>query len=160
MRPKLGPNLAEYLETARDIPVEQGGMLAAEDGPRFTQEMVVRESALIARIERETEEGGILTQGRCSAFAPETIEEPPRQWAHMDHLIKAMANFRRLMVIEQNRHRATAKKLADACQQEWRRRQPKTEEELEQGSSAHVVGSISLSRQGNVRHVGERQGGD
>ena len=95
--------------------------------------MARNDAQLILRVEKEVEPGGILTKDRCSVFEPEPEEEPPRQWAHMDHLTRAMTNFRRLMLLEQQRHRATAKRLALACEAEWKRRnpQPKTAEELE-----------------------------
>jgi helicase SWR1 len=44
---------------------------------------------------------------------------------------KAAIEFRRLMLIEQRKHRATAKRLAEACREEWYRRQPKSAEQLE-----------------------------
>ncbi|EFW99983.1 helicase swr1 [Grosmannia clavigera kw1407] len=144
MRPKLAASLLEYFEKAVDIPVEEGGLFASEDEPRMTDEMAASEAAIIARIEQETEEGGILTEPRCSAFEPEPAEEPPRQWAHMDHLVKAMANFRRLMGIEQTRHRATAKKLAEACRDAWIRRQPKSAEQLEAEARAMWIGRYRL----------------
>ncbi|KAK5659192.1 hypothetical protein OQA88_1282 [Cercophora sp. LCS_1] len=133
IRPKIGPTFEEYFEKAVDIPVEQGGLLTTEDGPKYTEEMAKHDAEIILRVEKEVEPGGLLAKPRCSIFEPEPEEEPPRQWAHMDHLTRAMANFRRLMLIEQQRHRAAAKKLALACEAEWRRRnpQPKTAEELE-----------------------------
>ncbi|KAL2114839.1 hypothetical protein VTJ04DRAFT_10502 [Mycothermus thermophilus] len=134
IRPKLGPSFEEYFERALEIPVEEGGLfVASEDGPRPTQESLVQDAKVILRVEKEVEPGGILAPERCSVFEPEAEEEPPRQWAHMDHLTKAMSNFRKLMLLEQQRHRATAKRLAIACEAEWRRRnpQPKTAEELE-----------------------------
>jgi len=144
LRPRLGSSFEDYFEKAGDIPVEQGGLLASEDGPRLTDEMAAKELAIITRIEKETEPGGLLTTERCMAFAPEAAEEPPRQWAHMDHLTKAMANFRRLMLIEHNRHRSTAKKLAEACQAEWIRRQPKTAEQLEYEARVLWIGRYRL----------------
>ncbi|KAK0610988.1 SNF2 family N-terminal domain-containing protein [Immersiella caudata] len=133
IRRKLGPTFEEYLDRAVDIPVEEGGLLALEDGPRYTVEMATHDAQLILRAEKEAEPGGILSKERCSIFEPEPEEEPPRQWAHMDHLTKAMSNFRRLMLQEQQRHRAVAKRLAIACEVEWKRRnpQPKTAEEIE-----------------------------
>ncbi|GAB1317457.1 swr1 complex component [Madurella fahalii] len=134
IRPKLGPTFDEFFERATEIPVEEGGLLVpSEDGPRYTDEMAREDARLILRVEKEVEPGGILAEARCSVFEPEPEEEPPRQWAHMDHLTKAMSNFRKLMLIEQQRHRATAKRLAIACEAEWRRRnpQPKTAEEIE-----------------------------
>ncbi|EGS24111.1 uncharacterized protein CTHT_0000420 [Thermochaetoides thermophila DSM 1495] len=135
VRPKIGPTFAEWFEKAADIPVEQGGLyVPSEDGPKYTDEMAREDAKIILRVEKEVEPGGILAPDRCSIFEPEPPEEPPRQWAHMDHLVKQMANFRRLMLQEQQRHRAIAKRLAIACEAEWKRRnpQPKTAEEIEQ----------------------------
>lgn len=133
IRPKLGPTFEEYFERAGEIPVEQGGLFLAEDGPRFTDEMARHDAQVILRVEQEVQPGGLLAMDRCSIFEPEAEEEPPRQWAHQDHLNSAMADLRRRMLLEQQRHRAHAKRLAIACQSEWRRRnpQPKTAEELE-----------------------------
>ncbi|KAH8881294.1 hypothetical protein GQ53DRAFT_609412, partial [Thozetella sp. PMI_491] len=133
VRPKLGPTFEEWFARAGDIPAEEGGLYASEDGPRFTDEMARQDAAIIDRIEEEAQPGGLLAESRCSVFEPEAEEEPPRQWAHVDHLVKAVGNFRRLMLQEQQRHRAAAKRIAIACEAEWRRRnpQPKTAEELE-----------------------------
>ncbi|KAL2194036.1 SNF2 family N-terminal domain-containing protein [Corynascus similis CBS 632.67] len=134
LRPKLGPSFEEFFERAAEIPVEEGGLfVSAEDGPRYTEESLRQDAQLILRVEKEVEPGGILAEERCSVFEPEPEEEPPRQWAHADHLTRAMSNFRKLMLLEQQRHRATAKRLAIACQAEWIRRnpQPKTAEEIE-----------------------------
>jgi helicase SWR1 len=133
LRPKLGPTFEEFFERAVEIPVEEGGLfVSAEDDPRYTEETVLEDAQLILRVEQEVEPGGILAEGRCSVFEPEP-EEEPRQWSHVDHLTKAMTNFRKLMLREQQQHRATAKRLAIACEAEWRRRnpQPKTAEEIE-----------------------------
>ncbi|KAL8396794.1 hypothetical protein RB594_003758 [Gaeumannomyces avenae] len=130
-RPKLGPTFEEYFETAHSIPVEEGGQLCTDDAPRITDEAAAEEAVLLDRIEKEAEDGGLLSEARCSIYAPEGADEPPRQWAHADHMVKAVANFRRLMLMEQQRHRSTARKLAEACRDEWLRKQPKTAEELE-----------------------------
>ncbi|PHH93066.1 hypothetical protein CDD83_1351 [Cordyceps sp. RAO-2017] len=130
-RPKIGATFEDFWERAGHIPVEEGGLLASEDGLTYSDEMAQRDARLILRIEREVEPGGILSQDRCSLFAPEPEDEPPRQWARRDHLIRAMANFRKLLMVEQQRHRSTAKKLAEACRDEWLRRQPKSAEEIE-----------------------------
>ncbi|KAK4176750.1 putative helicase SWR1 [Triangularia setosa] len=134
LRPKLGPSFEEYIVRAANIPVEEGGLLiSAEDGPRYTDKLVQEDASIILRVEKEVEAGGLLAEERCSIFEPEAEEEPPRQWAHLDHLTKAMSGFRKLMLMEQQRHRATAKRIAIACEAEWRRRnpQPKTAEEIE-----------------------------
>lgn len=140
IRPKLGPSFEEYFERAADIPVDQGGMMAADDPPRYTDETAKSEARMILRVEKEVEPGGILTEGKCSLFGPEPGDEPPRQWTHMDHLVKAMTNFRKLLFMEQQRHRAAAKKLALACEAEWKRRnpQPKTAEDIEREERART----------------------
>ncbi|KAH6895957.1 SNF2 family N-terminal domain-containing protein [Thelonectria olida] len=130
-RPKIGTSFEDFWARAGDIPVEEGGLLASEDGPPYTDEMAQKDAQTILRIEEEVESGGLLSQERCSIFLPEPEEEPPRQWARQDHMMKAMVNFRRLMLAEQQRHRSTAKKLAEACRDEWFRRQPKSAEQIE-----------------------------
>ncbi|KKA27573.1 hypothetical protein TD95_001423 [Thielaviopsis punctulata] len=131
LRKRIGSSFEDYWNVGSHLPMEQGGLVSVDDGPRYTDEMASKDAQAILKIEQELEPGGILSEQRCSLFVPETIEEPPRQWAHYDHLIKAAQNFRRLMILEQTRHRATAKKLAEACRDEWIRRQPKSDEQLE-----------------------------
>jgi hypothetical protein len=63
----------------------------SEDGPKYTDEMAREDAKIILRVEKEVEPGGILAPDRCSIFEPEPQEEPSRQWAHMDHLVKQMA---------------------------------------------------------------------
>ncbi|KAF4999570.1 hypothetical protein FGRMN_2318 [Fusarium graminum] len=130
-RPKIGTNFEDFWTRGGDIPVEEGGLQASEDGPQYTDEMAEKDARVILRIEKEVEDGGMLSRGRCSIFLPEPAEEPPRQWARQDHMVKAMMNFRKLMLAEHQRHRLTAKKVAEACRDEWLRRQPKSEEEIE-----------------------------
>ncbi|PTB66890.1 hypothetical protein BBK36DRAFT_1135196 [Trichoderma citrinoviride] len=130
-RPRIGTDFDDFWNRAGDIPVEDGGLMVSEDGPPYTDEAAQHDARIILRIEKEVEPGGLLSMQRCSLFVPEGEEEPPRQWARQDHMTKAAANFRKLMVAEQQRHRSTAKKLAEACREEWLRRQPKTAEEIE-----------------------------
>ncbi|UNI17070.1 DNA helicase [Purpureocillium takamizusanense] len=130
-RPKIGTSFEDFWARAGDIPVEEGGLQASEDGPPYTDDVAFKEAQTILRIEHEVEPGGLLSRERCSLFAPEGEEEPPRQWARRDHMVKAMSNFRKLLLAEQQRHRATAKKLAEACRDEWWRRQPKSAEQVE-----------------------------
>jgi helicase SWR1 len=131
-KPRLATNFEEYWERAHAIPAEEGGLFASEDGPLYTDEMAKRDAQIIMRIEEAAEPGGILSEGRSSVFVPGPAEEPPRQWAQRDHMVKAMANFRKLLLAEQQRHRTTAKRLAEACREEYIRRQPKTEAQLEE----------------------------
>ncbi|KAI1265854.1 SNF2 family domain-containing protein [Xylariaceae sp. FL1019] len=130
--PKIAPSFAEYVAQAPTLDVQNGGWYdAVDDGPTYTDEMAQKDAQIILRIEAETEPGGLLSQGHSSLFVPDPVEEPPRQWARMDHLVKQMANFRKLMVMEHQRHKAAAKRLAEACKDEWTRRQPKSAEQVE-----------------------------
>ena len=139
-RPKISSSFSDYIARAPNLDVQDGGWLdTTDDGPPYTQEMAEKDARVILRIEKEVEPGGLLSEGRLSLFAPDPVEEPPRQWAHMDHLVKQMANFRKLMVMEHQRHKATAKKLAEACRDDWLRRQPKTKEEIEAEARAECI---------------------
>ncbi|KAI1186288.1 hypothetical protein F5B17DRAFT_404526 [Nemania serpens] len=144
-RPKIASTFEEYVARAPSLDVCEGGWLdLVDDAPTYTQEMAEKDARVILRIEKEVEPGGLLSEGRSSLFVPDPVEEPPRQWAHMDHLVKQMANFRKLMVMEHQRHKATAKRLAEACRDEWLRRQPKTAEELEAEAQAECIAHYKL----------------
>ncbi|KAM0258598.1 hypothetical protein ACHAQJ_003769 [Trichoderma viride] len=130
-RPRIGTDFDDFWNRAGSIPVEEGGLLVSEDGPPYTAEMAQNDARVVLRIEKEVEPGGLLSMQRCSLFAPEGEEEPPRQWARQDHMTRAATNFRKLMIAEQQRHRSVARKLAEACREEWLRRQPKSAEEIE-----------------------------
>ncbi|SPN96604.1 related to SWR1 - DEAH-box protein, putative RNA helicase [Cephalotrichum gorgonifer] len=130
-RPRLYPSFDEYWRGAWEIPVEEGGLYSADDDARITDDAARNEAETIQKIEAEVEEGGLLSQERCSLFVPDRQDEPPKQWSHMDHVTKAAANFRRLLVGEHIRHKLMAKKLAESCREEWIRRQPKSAEQLE-----------------------------
>lgn len=131
-RPKISSDFSDYIQRAPGIDVKDGGWLdSADEGPAYTEEMAEKDAEVILRVEKEVEPGGLLSQERSSVFAPPPVEEPPRQWAQRDHLLKQMAYFRRLMVIEQQRLKSTAKRTAELCRDEWLRRQPKSAEQIE-----------------------------
>lgn len=136
---RVASNLEEYFNTADDIPVTDGGQLVPDDEPIFTDEMAVAEAKTIVRIEDEAQPGGLLSKD-CAIYEPEPAEEPPRQYAHYDHLVKAAQNLRKWMVREQREHRDKAKKLAEACQVVWRSRQPKSHEEIEREAREMWIG--------------------
>ena len=130
-RPKQYSTLQEYLDSAADISCEAGGLLGPEDGPKYTVEGTIKDAHTILRLEEAAEPSGILSYGTCSVYKPEKQDRLPEQYAHQDHLNRAVKEFRRLILIEHNKHRATAKRLAEACRDEWYRRQPKTSAQLE-----------------------------
>ncbi|KAI0008834.1 SNF2 family domain-containing protein [Xylariaceae sp. FL0662B] len=140
-RPKVGSSFQDFITQASSIDVKDGGWLdTADEGPPYTEALAEKDANIILRVEAEVQPGGLLSEERSTLFVPEPVEEPPRQWAHMDHLVKQMANFRKLMLMEQQRHKAAAKRLAEACRDEWLRRQPKTAEEIEAEERAAWTG--------------------
>ncbi|POS77320.1 SNF2 family domain-containing protein [Diaporthe helianthi] len=136
---RVAANIEEYLRDAYNKPITDGGQLMPEDDPVFTDEMAQAEAKTIIRIEDEARPDGLLGNS-CVIFEPEAAEEPPRQYAHMDHLVKAAQNLRKWMVREQREHRDKAKKLAEACQAVWRSRQPKSHEEIEREARDMWIG--------------------
>ncbi|KAI9835442.1 MAG: hypothetical protein M1819_002360 [Sarea resinae] len=110
--------------------VESDDPLSGEDVARLSKEDARKEAILRQRILEAGLSGGILSEDKCSLYVPEPQEEPPRQYAHQDHLVAQAIHFQKLLKQESRHHRLTAKKLAHAAAAEWRRRQPKTEEEI------------------------------
>jgi helicase SWR1 len=130
-RPKQYSSLKEFLDKGSNIHVDAGGLFHPDEASEYTPEQVAKDAKLMLRFEEAAKPGGILSPEICSAFQPEEADQVPQQYAHQDHLNRAAIEFRRLMLIEGKKHRATAKRLAEACRDEWYRRQPKTVEQLE-----------------------------
>jgi helicase SWR1 len=120
--PKRFASFEEWLKHDDPVPAEEGG--------RMTEEGARREARLRVRIREATEPGGILSDGRCSLYVPDAQEEPPQQYSHQDHLLAHALRFRSLMNQERKAHISAAKKLAYAAATEWKRRQPKSEDEI------------------------------
>ncbi|KAH0543012.1 hypothetical protein FGG08_002620 [Glutinoglossum americanum] len=120
--PKRFSSFGEWLEHDDPLPAEEGG--------RMTREGAKKEAELRMRILEAAEPGGILSEGRCSLFVPDAQEEPPQQYSHQDHLLAHALRFRSLMNQERKAHVNAAKKLAYAAAAEWKRRQPKSEDEI------------------------------
>lgn len=125
------PTLKEFLDSSINIPVEEGGLYTAEDINDYTAETIARDAQIILRLEDAAAPGGILSEEKCSVYQPEEQPQPPQQYAHQDHLVRAALVFRRLMQLEERKHRNNAKRLAEACRDEWLRKQPKSSEQLE-----------------------------
>lgn len=130
-RPKQYSTLKEFLDKGIDVHVDAGGLYHPDEASEYTPEQVAKDAKLILRFEEAAQPGGVLSPEVCSAFQPEDPDQIPPQYAHQDHLNRAAVEFRRLMLIEERKHRAAAKRLAEACRDEWYRRQPKTQEQLE-----------------------------
>lgn len=133
-RPKRFPTLEEYLRNSADVPLEEGGLYSNEDDVVHTEEAALKEARLIVRLEEATKPGGILSEENSLAYLSDDFEPEsrlPPQYSHQDHMVRAAIGFRALMVEEQKKHKRNAKRLAEACRDEWHRKQPKTIEELE-----------------------------
>lgn len=165
---KLFPTFDEYMEKAGDIPIDKGGLLAPDDDAKYTPDMVEREARLILRLEEAAEPGGILSPEVFSAYRPEESDMDKdkriRQYSHQDHLVRAVTEFRLLMVAEQRNHRKIAKRLAEICRDEWVRKQPKTEEQIQaeaiklvQGRHKAVLRSLQATWENVKAEVNRRR---
>ncbi|KAL8713215.1 MAG: hypothetical protein Q9220_002736 [cf. Caloplaca sp. 1 TL-2023] len=115
---------------------ELEGSRDPDSSSRKIQDNVQEEAAFRRAILEQAQPGGLLSKGKSSVYAPEDQEEPPRQFAHYDHLVAHMAYFRKLLHRENDIHRKHAKALANEAAEFWRARQPKTEEEVHQEQQA------------------------
>ncbi|KAI4087202.1 MAG: hypothetical protein LQ344_006948 [Seirophora lacunosa] len=101
-----------------------------------SQAKIRKEANLRKSILDEARPGGLLSREKSSLYAPEAQEEPPRQYAHQDHLVAQLKYFHKLLVRENDTHKKRAKALAYEAADVWRARQPKTEEEVQQEQEA------------------------
>ncbi|KAI9842133.1 MAG: swr1 complex component, partial [Thelocarpon superellum] len=119
--PRLFPSFRDWLE--HDDP------LSGEDTRRMTNEDAEREARMRTRILDASRPGGALSEEKCAVYAIPAQEEPDRQYAHHDHLVSQVLYFRKLLGNERRLHLGAAKRLAYAAAAEWRKRQPKTEDD-------------------------------
>ncbi|KAI4173761.1 MAG: hypothetical protein LQ343_002764 [Gyalolechia ehrenbergii] len=103
---------------------------------RKPQDKIQEEADLRRAILEEARPGGLLSREKSSLYVPEAQEEPPRQYAHYDHLVAHMSYFRKLLQRENDAHRKQARALAHEAAELWKARQPKTEEEIQQEREA------------------------
>jgi helicase SWR1 len=130
-RPPRYTALKEFLDSQASVPVEDGGLYTPEDYNDYTPESVAKDAQLILRLEEAAAPGGLLSPGRCSLYQPEEQAHPPQQFSRQDHFNRAAIEFKRLMLLEEKKHKSNAKRLAEACRDVWYRRQPKSQKQLE-----------------------------
>lgn len=128
--PRKFASFDEFYELGQVISTKEGGLYSAEDAEVFTEEDARKEALTIIRAEDEVKPGGVLANSALLK-PPEKQDPMPPQYAHQDHLVRAALHFRMLMIREQREHLRVAKQLAEACRDEWTRRQPKSHEQLE-----------------------------
>lgn len=120
--------------------LEQNASSAGDSTGHLLMDSAIRKEALMRiRIMDAAEPGGVLSEERCSVYAPEAQEEPPQRFTHQDHLVSHAVYFRKLMTQEQNKHITTARRVAHAAVIEWSRRQPKSTEEVARERQAALV---------------------
>lgn len=110
----------------------------------ITDEEAKSEAHLRRRIVKAAQPGGVLNEGSCSVYLPETHDPPPRQYTHWDTLLAQAKYFLVLMAKEQDQHRVLAKKLAVAAAAEWKRKQPKTEKEIVEEEEATLKANYNV----------------
>lgn len=115
---------------------EYDSSLAGDDTGRMTEQEAKDEAQLRRQIVKAGQPGGVLSESNCSAYLPEPQNGPPRLYLHWDFLLVQAEYFQKLMQAEQRSHRATAKRIAIAAAAEWKRKQPKTKEEIQQEHQA------------------------
>ena len=117
--------------------------LEGETDSQVTNEEAVREALLRHRISEAAKPNGLLSKERCTYWQPETSESPSRLYTHQDRLLAHMKNFHMLLGRERTRHLRAAKECAqqaaafvqsrqERSYQDWKKHQPKTEEEIRQ----------------------------
>lgn len=111
---------------------EDEGSRDPETPHRKPQTKIQEEADVRRTIIEQAKPGGLLSKERSLVYAPDVQEEPPRQYAHNDHLVAHMAFFHKLLRKESERHRKQAKICAYEAAEFWKARQPKTEEEIQQ----------------------------
>lgn len=119
--------------------LQQDDPLEGEEGLRITQEKAEDEAQRRLQIV-EAAEHGVLSQERCSVYAPEPAPEPPAQYGHWDHVVAHALHFNKLLKEEKAFHRRTAKVLAREAYEFWKNKfKRKSQDEIEQEETERQV---------------------
>jgi helicase SWR1 len=117
----------------------QDDPLDGEEALRITQEKAEEEAERRLQIV-EAAEHGVLSQARCSVYAPEAAPEPPPQYGHWDHVVTHALHFNKLLKEEKSFHRRTAKILAREAYDFWKNKfKRKSQDEIEQEETERQV---------------------
>ncbi|EUC27107.1 hypothetical protein COCCADRAFT_10207 [Bipolaris zeicola 26-R-13] len=119
--------------------LQQDDPLEGEESLRITQEKAQDEAQRRLRIV-EAAEHGVLSQERCTVYAPEAAPEPPAQYGHWDHVVAHTLHFNKLLKEEKAFHRRTAKILAREAYEFWKNKfKRKSQDEIEQEETERQV---------------------
>ncbi len=112
--------------------LEQDDPLEGEESQRITKEAAQEEARRRLQIV-EAAEDGVLSEAKCSVFAPDPAPEPPLHYRHWDHVVAHALHFNKLLKEENAYHRRTAKALAREAYEYWKNRfKRKSQEEIDQ----------------------------
>ncbi|RYO33555.1 Helicase [Alternaria arborescens] len=135
--PAHAPPKSEYASLEEWL--GQDDPLDGEEALRITQEKAEEEAERRLQIV-EAAEHGVLSQTRCSVYAPEAAPEPPPQYGHWDHVVAHALHFGKLLKEEKVAHRRTAKILAREAYDFWKNKfKRKSQDEIEQEETERQV---------------------
>ena len=126
--------------------VENQNLSECSNYRRLTDVEVKEEATVRQKIIKASQPGNVLSVSKCSAYQSEVEEEPPKLYAHRDHMNSHAVHFRSLLIRERNRHKTAARKLAFACEAKWKEKQPKTEEEIQQEQEKALDSAIEVTQ--------------
>jgi helicase SWR1 len=135
--PHHAPPKAEHASLEEWL--KQDDPLDGEEALRITKDKVEEEAERRLQIV-EAAEHGVLSQARCSVYAPEAAPEPPPQYGHWDHVVAHALHFNKLLKEEKAYHRRTAKILAREAYDFWKNKfKRKSQDEIEQEETERQV---------------------
>lgn len=117
----------------------QDDPLESEETQRITQDKAREEAERRLQIV-DAAERGVLSEARCSVFAPEPAPEPPLQFSHWDHVVAHALTFNKLLKEEKIVHRRVAKTLAREAYEFWKNKfKRKSQEEIDQEEAERQI---------------------
>lgn len=135
--PKHAPPTSKYASLAEWL--EDDDPFEGDDTQRMTDEKADEEARRRLQIV-EAAEHGVLSQGRCSAYAPEAAPELSPRYGHWEHVVAHVLHFNKLLKEEKAFHRRTAKILAKEAYDYWKNKfKRKTQDEIDQEETERQV---------------------
>ncbi|CBX97603.1 hypothetical protein IAQ61_001186 [Plenodomus lingam] len=135
--PQHAPPKTKY--TSIDEWLVQDDPLESEEAQRITHDKAQEEAERRLRIV-DAAEHGVLSEARCSVFAPEPAPEPPLQYGHWDHVVSHALTFNKLLKEEKVVHRRVAKTLAREAYEFWKNKfKRKSQEEIDQEEAERQI---------------------
>lgn len=109
--------------------LEADNSFEGEEEHRLTAQEARREATILNRLEVAAKRGGVLNKGLWQQGELQAQEEPPLGYVHLDYLLRHAVDLQPRLERERKEHAAIAKRLAYMALAEYKRRQPKSDEE-------------------------------